>query len=133
MRLQYNDFLKMVHVPSMISGPKAYRLTVRNYCYPMSVKGLCPEKCTTCKASFYHVVSNLNVAQKPFALFIWRLREEFANAQEKRHVHKLPTPEMCQSVNPFKELMETLRTSTSSKEGKDIASPDWVIPSFLTG
>lgn len=62
----------------------ALLLTRRHFCSQMTSSDLCTKKCTNCAAAILSALENIERASKPAAMYVARLRHEFANIAERQ-------------------------------------------------
>ena len=89
----------------------------KNYCDPMTVRGLCTENCSDCKLNLTQAFS-LDEALNPYSLLGWTLRNELAKRQEVKHEAKVITDQWgvpAPEDNPFKVIGRQLESSTSTR------------------
>jgi hypothetical protein len=67
------------------------RITHRQWCGPMTLKGFCSEDCSdpggSC-AAHLQLAFKLDGARNPAALLTWSLKNQLASVQEETHVHE---------------------------------------------
>lgn len=62
----------------------AILLTRRHFCSQMTTHKLCTTQCSNCAPAIQSALENIEQAAKPAAMYVTRLRHEFASIAEKQ-------------------------------------------------
>lgn len=110
MKIDSKDFLKL-HLHPPLNIFLAHKLTQQEFCPSLSGRNLCGKEttgnCNRCYKYLRAAASGMDDATNVVGLFIWRLRDQAAQAADQ---FTLPDRQLSSSGNnPFNEILEELR------------------------